>query len=149
METKPRESVRLHVEERHTNYEYIRLVDRTEEQLRLLITNAKASPAVLAALQPVFDAHNAVVALDEQIRAREAEMAEIAKDQERLRENMKALKGSAEERALIQRYTGEMNGQEDRLAALRAQVAQLLTQRAAADADFQAKMDAVNVDETI
>ena len=149
VETKPRESVRLHVGERHTNYEYIRLVDRTEEQLRLLITNAKASPAVLAALQPVFDAHNAVVALDEQIRAREAEMAEIAKDQERLRENMKALKGSAEERALIQRYTGEMNGQEDRLAALRAQVAQLLTQRAAADADFQAKMDAVNVDETI
>ena len=149
VETKPRKSVRLHVGERHTNFEFIRLVDRTEEQLRLLITNAKASPAVLAALQPVFDAHNAVVALDEQIRAREAEMAEIGKDQERLRENMKALKGSAEERALIQRYTGEMNGQEDRLAALRTQVAQLHTQRTAADADFQAKLDAVNVDETI
>ena len=149
VETNPRESVRLHVGQRHTNYEYIRLVDRTEEQLRLLITNAKASPAVLAALQPVFDAHNAVVALNEQIKAREVEMAEIAKDQERLRENMKALKGSAEERSLIQRYTGEMNGQEDRLAALRAQVAQLKTQRAAADAEFQAKLDAVNVDETI
>ena len=149
VEAKPRESVRLHVGQRHTNYEYIRLVDRTEEQLRILITNAKASPAVLAALQPVFDAHNAVVALDDQIRAHEAEMAEIAKDQERLRENMKALKGSAEERALIQRYTGEMNTQEDRLAALRGQVAQLHTQRTAADAEFQVKLDAVNVDETI
>jgi hypothetical protein len=31
---------------------------------------------------------------------------------------MKALKGSTEERALIQRYTRELDSQEDRLAAL-------------------------------
>ena len=46
-------------------------------------------------------------------------MEGIEKDQARLRENMKALKGSAEERALIQRYTRELDSQEDRLAALR------------------------------
>jgi hypothetical protein len=147
--TKPAETVHLHIGERHTNFEYIRLVDRTIEQITLLIKNAKASPAVLAALQPVFDLHNQVVALDDQIRAREAEVAEITKDQDRLRENMKALKGSPEERALLQRYTGELNTQEDRLAALHTQLAQLHAQRTAADADFQAKLDAITIDETI
>jgi hypothetical protein len=145
----PAKSEHLHIAERHTNYEYIRLVDRTEEQLRLLITNAKASPAVLAALQPVFDLHNQVVALDDQIHKAQAEVADIAKDQDRLRENMKALKGSPEERALLQRYTGELNGQEDRLAALRTQIAQLQAQRTATNAEFQAKLEAVSIDETL
>jgi hypothetical protein len=147
--TKPNESVRLHIGERHTDFEYIRLVDRTEDQLRLLVQGTKASPAVLAALQPVFDAHNRVVALDQQIQQRQNEIGEITTDENRLRENMKALKGSAEERSLIQRYTGELNSQEDRLAALRSQIATLRTQREAADRDFQDKLEAVNLDETL
>ena len=48
-----------------------------------------------------------------------AQIAEIDRDQERVRENMKALRGSAEEKALTQRYTQELNDQEDRLASLR------------------------------
>jgi hypothetical protein len=147
--TKPQETVRLHIGERHTNYEYIRLVDRSIEQITLLIQNAKASPAVLAALQPVFDLHTQVVGFDDQIRAREAEVADITKDQDRLRENMKALKGTSEERALLQRYTGELNTQEDKLAALRSQLALLHTQRTAADAEFQAKLGAIDIDEAL
>ncbi len=147
--TKPNESVRLHIGERHTDFEYIRLVDRTEDQLRLLVQGTKASPAVLTALQPVFDAHSRVVALDQQIQQRQNEIGEITNDENRLRENMKALKGSAEERSLLQRYTGELNSQEDRLAALRTQIASLRTQREAADHDFQDKLEAVNLDETL
>jgi hypothetical protein len=147
--TRPLETVHLHIGEKHTNFEYIRLVDRSEEQLRILLRDAKASPEALAALQPAFDAHNRVVAIDEQIRAAEAEIAAIAKDQDRLRENMKALKGSAEERALLQRYTGELNSQEDRLAALRTQLDKLHRDRTAADADFQAKLEAIHLDETL
>jgi hypothetical protein len=147
--TQPRETVRLHIGERHTNFQYIRLVDYTEEQLRLLVQGTRASPAVLAALQPLFDLHNQVIGFDAQIKAREAEIAEITRDQDRLRENMKALKGTAEERQLLQRYTGELNTQEDRLAALRTQLLQLHTQRAATDADFQQKMQALNFDETL
>jgi len=88
-----------------------------------------------------------VVALDAQIKAREGEIAEITKDQDRLRENMKALKGTAEERQLLQRYTGELNTQEDRLAVLRGQIADLHAQRNAKDAEFQEKMEALTFDE--
>lgn len=147
--TAPAETQHLHVAERHTNYEYIRLVDRTEDQLVLLLRNAHASPATLAALQPVFDAHHAVVALDDQIRAHDSELAAITTDQNRLRENMKALKGSPEERALLSRYTGELNAQEDRLATLNRELAQLRTQRTAADQDFQTKLAAINLDEAL
>jgi ABC-type transporter Mla subunit MlaD len=38
---------------------------------------------------------------------------------------MKALKGTAEEKALTERYTRELNAQEDRLAALHTQVSEL------------------------
>ena len=145
----PSKTTSLQVSETHTNYQFIRLVDQSEDQLVLLLRNAKASPATLAALQPVFDAHRAVLALDDQIRKREVEIGDINKDQARLRENMKALKGSPEEKALLTRYTGELNSQEDRLAALNTQIAQLQQQRAAADTDFQAKLEALTLDESI
>ncbi len=145
----PSETVHLHVGERRTNSQFIRLVDRTEDQLILLFRNAHASPATLAALQPVFDAHHTVVALDAQITARTAEIASITADQSRLRENMKALKGSPEEKALLTRYTGELNAQEDRLAAINKELATLHTQREAADQDFQNKLEALHLDESL
>lgn len=45
--------------------------------------------------------------------------------QARIRENMKALKGSAEEKALLQRYTKQLDSQEDRLAALHKEISDL------------------------
>ena len=143
------QTTHLKIAQRHTNQQFIRLVDRTEDQLLLLLRNDKVSPAALAQLQPVFDAHHAVVALDEQIRARETEIATITKDQDRLRENMKALKGSPEEKALLTRYTGELNAQEDRLAAINKELASLHMQRTAADLDFQNKVAAVSFDESL
>jgi hypothetical protein len=145
----PRKADTLHIAERHTNYEYIRLVDRSIEDITLLIQNAKASPAFLKALQPVFDLHNQVVELDAQIKAHDTQVTEITKDQDRLRENMKALKGSAEERALLQRYTGELNAQEDKLALLRTELTALHAQRVAKDLEFQAELDGVEVDEAL
>jgi hypothetical protein len=62
---------------------------------------------------------------------------------------MKALKGSPEEKALLTRYTNELNTQEDRLAAVRGQIAQLQQQRTAADQDFQQKLEAIHLDESL
>ena len=46
----------------------------------------------------------------------------IAQDQQRVRENMKALRGSAEEKQLLQRYTHQLGEQETRLDALKQEV---------------------------
>jgi len=53
------------------------------------------------------------------------DVLKIYDDQQRLRENMKARKGSAEEKLLLQRYTQQLNEQEDRLEALKKDEAQL------------------------
>ena len=42
-----------------------------------------------------------------------------------MRGNIKALKGSPEEKALLQRYTKQLDGQEDRLATLKKENADL------------------------
>lgn len=71
------------------------------------------------------------------LKAKDGEKESIDKDQGRLRENMKALRGSPEEKALLQRYTKQLDSQEDRLAALQKQAADLKAKRA----QLQSEMD--------
>jgi uncharacterized phage infection (PIP) family protein YhgE len=66
-----------------------------------------------------------VADLGDRKEAADSDMSKIFDDQQRLRENMKALKGSPEEKALLQRYTGQLNQQENRLEELRKQIADL------------------------
>jgi hypothetical protein len=76
-------------------------------------------PALRRALQPLTDKRAELAAAEARIASINAQIAEIDRDQQRVRENMKALRGSEEEKALTQRYTRQLNEQEDRLAALR------------------------------
>jgi predicted nucleic acid-binding Zn-ribbon protein len=63
--------------------------------------------------------------LETQTKSRQQEVDATAKDQARLHENMKALKGSPEEKALLQRYTHQLDSQEDRLNTLNKEIADL------------------------
>ena len=83
-----------------------------------------------AALAPLVAKRSEVAGIERQLGSLEAQLRSIVEDQQRLRENMKALRGSEEEKALTQRYTKQLGDQEDRLAALRDDV-----KKAAADRD--------------
>lgn len=74
-------------------------------------------------------------------------METIGSDQARVRENMKALKGSAEEKALLQRYAQQLNQQEDRLATLRKELADLRSQRDRLGAELDRMVGEVTLDE--
>ena len=74
--------------------------------------------------------------LENQISTRQLQVDSINKDQSRLRENMKALKGSSEEKALLQRYTRQLDQQEDRLGALQNEIADLNTRKGKADEEL-------------
>ena len=71
-----------------------------------------------AALRKIVEQKNRVAALDAEISRRNNEKQKIYDDQQRIRENLKALKGNPEERALTQRYTQQLADQETRLEAL-------------------------------
>ena len=62
---------------------------------------------------------------------------------------MKALKGSAEEKTLLQRYTKELNDQEDRLQAVRAEIATREEQRNKGRQQLDKMMQDLTLDEKI
>jgi len=147
--TPPGQTVRLHIGERHAIDQFFRLTDSTEAQLALLLRNANASPALLAQLEPVFAAKRAIATIDDQLNAKQMQINQIVEDQKRLRDNLAALKGGADERTLARRYTAELNQQEDTLANLRRDLASLQTQREAAQADLNTKIESLNLDEKL
>jgi hypothetical protein len=82
-----------------------------------------SSDALMAALRPMLDRKSALATLERSLADLTAEEARIAADQGRLRENMKALRGTSEEKALLQRYTRQLDEQETRLDGLRRSIA--------------------------
>ncbi len=147
VETRPAETVRLHIGERHTLNQFFRLADTREDQLLLLLRDAKASPTLLAQLEPIFAAKRALTTLDQQIQSTQSSINEITTDQKRLRENLTALKSSPEERTLAKRYTQELNTQEDQLATLTKSLATQRQQRELAQQDLDNKIQSLNLDE--
>ena len=73
----------------------------------------------------------------------------IFDDQQRLRENMKALKGSADEKALLQRYTRQLNDQEDRLEVLQKESEKIETQHDEAQAALDKMIQELSFDVTL
>ena len=62
---------------------------------------------------------------------------------------MKALKGSAEEKALLQRYTAQLNEQENKLEALRKEIADLEVQRQKAQGELDRMVQDLALDVTL
>jgi hypothetical protein len=147
--TAPKETVRLHIGERHTLEQHFRLVDSTDQQLSVFLQNAKASPTVMQEFEPVFEAKRTVAALDMKIGDKQNAINQLVDDQKRLRDNLGALRGSAEERSLAKRYTAELNTQEDRLAVLRHDLDALQQQLKAAEVDLTDKIDSLSINEKI
>ena len=77
------------------------------------------SSSLKDALQRILQKKDEIVAIERQSADKKRLMDGIEKSQARLRENMKALKGSSEERSLTERYNmRQLNSQEDQMAAL-------------------------------
>jgi hypothetical protein len=124
----PKQTATLVVEEARplvTSYQITNIDDR---QMEIFMQERSIDKSIEGALRKILVQKNAIAALDSEKEARSEEMTKIFDDQQRLRENMKALKGSAEEKVLLQRYTQQLNDQETQLDTLRKQVAQLAQQ---------------------
>jgi hypothetical protein len=101
----------------------------SDDQIALLVREKAITPAIEASLREVLKRKAEVARIADQISTREAEITQISRDQDRLRENMKSLKGSGEERQLLQRYVRQLDEQENRLDALRKELQTLTTER--------------------
>ena len=96
----------------------------------------------MAQALPKSTAQRAVVAkLEQEMENRQKDIDRIVDDQGRLRENMKALRGSAAEKALLQPYTRQLDGQETQLEVLQKKIRNTETQRDNANEQLEKMID--------
>lgn len=125
------------------------LTNITGDQIAVFVREKSIDTTVQAALEKIV-AQKAVVAdLENKKSERDDEQMEIFDDQQRLRENMKSLKGSAEEKKLLERYTEQLDAQENRLEALRKEIQELDAQKESAQAALDKIIADLSLDVTL
>jgi len=146
LDVQPKQTASLVIEEARPVRPNIVLTNLSHEQLALFINQHSITPEIQRAFEEVLTQKNEVIALTGQKNTREAETQKIFDDQQRLRENIKALKGTPEEKQLLLRYTQQLNDQETRLEALRNETAQLESRIDAANAKLDAMIQKLSFD---
>ena len=108
----PKKTTTLLVKEYRPIINSYQLSNVTDDEIKFFVNQKMINPDVEKALRRIAVQKNDIVVLDAVITGRRAQVASISEDQQRVRENMKALKGSSEEKALVERYVRELNEQE-------------------------------------
>jgi hypothetical protein len=134
----------LRIDERRPLQTTIQISDVSSQQIEVWARQKSITPQMQSALLELAKKKAAVAELESLVEARDEEMKQIFDDQQRLRENMKSLKGSAEEKALLQRYLGQLNEQESRLEALKKEKIELEKKVDAGEDEVAALVAAMN-----
>jgi hypothetical protein len=125
----PRTTATFDVEETRPIDTRISLTSLTDDQLALFVRDKVLGAGLQAQLEQLQRRKADLARLSAAISRLEGEAGVIANDQQRVRDNMQALRGSSEERQLVQRYVKQLNEQEDRLSAIRKEIAALQEER--------------------
>jgi len=125
------------------------LTNISDSEIKLFLDQKMINPEVEKALRKIVAQRNDIALIDSVISGRRAQVSSISEDQLRVRENLKALKGSAEEKALVQRYVKELNEQEDRVESLRREISEMQQKRGAAQITLNGMVEALQMEVTL
>ncbi|HEV7842553.1 MAG TPA: hypothetical protein VGO69_02600 [Pyrinomonadaceae bacterium] len=114
----PGQKVELPVTEQRALMDTYALANFTRADLELFIARSYINQPTRAALEKLIDLKSRISATDARLEAIDKEIAQIGADQSRLRDNIKALTGTAEAKQLIARYVSKADEQETRLEQL-------------------------------
>jgi hypothetical protein len=114
----PHEKVELPVTERRALMDTYTLLNFSRPDLELFIARNYIDATTRAELEKIIDLKSRIAAAEARVEAVDEEVTEIGKDQERLRDNIKALTATAEAKQLISRYVSKADTQETRLEQL-------------------------------
>src|SRR5207244_2625515 len=143
-----RQVAELTVESFHALETTYELTTLDSDEVALPVQQKRLTPVMQQSFNRILAQKDKIGGIDQQINQRKQESDQITADQNRIRENMKALKGSSEERSLLQRYTKQLDSQEIRIATLRGETDGLRKQRDTAQAELGLMIMDVNVDES-
>ena len=137
LKVEPKQTTSLVVEEARPMQTKFNISALNSDQVALFFSQHSIDDTIRSALGNILAKKEAIAQLDEQKTSRDDQTHKIFDDQQRVRENMKALKGTPEEKSLLQRYTQQLNEQENQLAAWQKEIADLDARIDAANADLQ------------
>lgn len=138
----------LPVEEVRVLKSNFQLADLDDAQIAVFSKNGSITPDMAQVLQKIAGQKAVVSKLEQDMEDRQKDIDRIVADQARLRENMKALKGSSEEKALLERYTSELDQQETQLDSLRKNIQSTEVQRDKANDELQDMIANIQLEST-
>ena len=142
----PKATATLTVGEMRPLDSQVAVSDISDEQIALILRGRNVAAGVEPQLRAVAAKARELGEVHRGIYSRQGEVRRISEDQGRVRENLKALKGSDAEKALTERYTRQLSAQEDRLDTLRKELADAEADRAAKQQELSQLVAALAVD---
>ena len=149
LEVPPQGTASMPVEEVRTLATSYQLASLDENQIGLFVKQGTITREMEQALGKITAQKAAVAKLEEDMENRQKDIDRIVEDQGRLRENMKALRGTAEEKALVQRYTKQLDEQENQLESLRKNIQATEAQRDKANAQLENMIQDLQIEASI
>ncbi len=149
LEIEPKSTATITVPESQPVQTNVQINNINSDQIAFYLQQRSISPEIEAALRGVIAQKDRVAGFEAEATQRKAELESIYDDQQRLRENLKSLKGSAEERALTQRYLQRLNDQETRLETIQKEIADFEKKQEEAQAELDAMIERISFDVTI
>jgi len=146
LNVEPKKTERLVVNEAKPLYTHYALNAVTDDEIELFLRQKSINPEIEKALRAIVAQKSVVADFDAKIKAQQKSIDQIFSDQGRLRENMKALKGSTEEKTLLQRYTKQLDEEETQLDALRKKKQETETEQQLANAVLQKMIQGLQLD---
>jgi hypothetical protein len=119
----------LTVTERNRSDTKVNVASLIDPSIEIYAQSGIPVDVIRKAVQPIRDKQVEQAAVNHQLQQLQEEVSQLTVDQNRVRENLQALKGSKEEKALARRYVKDLAAQEDRLVTLRAHIAAAVAQQ--------------------
>ena len=143
LQIEPKKTAMIVIDETRPGQTQYAVSNITDDLVVAMVRDELITPAIEASLKQILAQKATIAQLNNQIQVKEREIATIGTDQDRVRENMKSLKGSSEEKQLLQRYVKQLQDQEDRLEVLRGEVKGLNDERQKAQSELTRMIEAL------
>jgi hypothetical protein len=143
----PASSEKLVVAEYYPQETTYALTNIDDNMIGFILKTSGIQPDVESALRKLLAKKDEIASVQRQLQERRNEIDRINREQSRIRENMKSLKGSPEEKALVQRYVTGLSQQEDRLAALNSEISAKEVELNARHGEYQQMAESMTFDQ--
>jgi hypothetical protein len=144
----PGQTTVLDVDEIKPGATTFQVTELHRERLELLVTSSDSRQTVERAMAPIFAKSAELDEVEQGLERIYGDLQQITEDQARVRENIKALGDSSAHRRLLERYTRQLEEQEDRVDALKREQSEQQARQARAERELNDLIAAMTFDVT-